>query len=189
VVWAGLGALSCAATGVVIDLENERCHAYEWHERAFRSAFESSAKSDSHEWEEASRAYRYGWECHDRPEYRGKAWCQVISDLQKGWIGGDWSDFEFLVRSAWERRASYHGPAIMPAFEGYQPSKAGEAFEETTPAYRFGRTLANDDRNLLSDWKAVEPEARKYWEAINEGTWEQYKGAIHHAWDKVRGKG
>ncbi len=64
----------------------------------------------------------------------------------------------------------------------------GISLEEFTPAYRYGHTLATDSRYGTGTWATVEPEARKHWEAKNEGTWEEFKEAVHHAWDKARGK-
>ena len=64
----------------------------------------------------------------------------------------------------------------------------GFSLEEFTPAYRYGHTLATDTRYSTGNWATVEPEARKHWEAKNEGTWEEFKEAVHHAWDKARGK-
>jgi len=91
-------------------------------------------------------------------------------------------------------------PAVVTdeGFETYRPKfekhfkshygKAGVTLEEFTPAYRFGHSLATDDRYRSGDWAAIEPEAKKYWESKNEGTWQEFKDAIHHAWDKARGK-
>lgn len=67
-------------------------------------------------------------------------------------------------------------------------AKSGVSLEEYTPAYRYGHTLASDSRYNTGDWASVEPEARRHWEEKNEGTWEEFKDAVHHAWDKVRGK-
>ena len=78
-----------------------------------------------------------------------------------------------------------------PTFEKHYKShfgKTGVTLEEFTPAYRFGHSLATDARYGSDDWKAVEPEARKHWESKNEGTWAEFKDAIHHAWDKARGQ-
>jgi uncharacterized protein (TIGR02271 family) len=63
----------------------------------------------------------------------------------------------------------------------------GLTFAEVRPAYRFGHSLANDPR-YQGGWAAVEPEARRHWEERNPGTWETFKDAVRHAWDKVRGK-
>ena len=91
-------------------------------------------------------------------------------------------------------------PAVVTdqGFETYRPtfekhfksnySKGGARLEEFTPAYRFGHTLAGDERYRSGDWATIEPEARKHWEAKNEGTWAEFKDAVHHAWDKARGK-
>jgi len=80
---------------------------------------------------------------------------------------------------------------FRPTFEKHYKSKYAKgdiSLEEFTPAYRFGHTLATDDRYRTGEWSAIEPEARKHWESKNEGTWEEFKDAIHHAWDKARGK-
>ena len=66
-------------------------------------------------------------------------------------------------------------------------ARAGGAYEDYTPAYRFGYDLAGDDR-YSGDWTIVEPEARKSWEKSHKGTWEQFKDAIHHGWEKVTGQ-
>ena len=78
-----------------------------------------------------------------------------------------------------------------PKFEKHFKSnygKTGVTLEEFTPAYRFGHALATDAHYRSGDWATLEPEARKHWEAKNEGTWAEFKDAIHHAWDKARGK-
>jgi len=80
---------------------------------------------------------------------------------------------------------------FRPTFEKHYKSHYGKgdvSLEEFTPAYRFGHSLATDERYRTGDWVTVEPEARKHWEAKNEGTWAEFKDAIHHAWDKARGK-
>lgn len=315
-VGAGIGAVAGSAAGGAVD--------YEAHEPELRKSFESSSAKGSRSWEQVSPAYRYGWESHDRPEYKGKAWSQVHSDLKKGWTGeGKWSDHEPHIKNAWERRATHHaqsgGEAVVPvveeelhvgkrkvekgavkvkstvtetpvetdihlheehvkvkrravdrpvsdadvsafqegtiemketaeeavvtkkarvveevviskegrdktqtvrdkvrktdveveevdtpavvtheSFETFRPvfqkhhkthyGKAGAAFDDYSPAYQFGHTLAVDKRYHGSDWTVIEPEARKHWERDHKGTWEEFKDAVHHAWDKARGR-
>jgi stress response protein YsnF len=305
-----------AAAGGAID--------YASHEDEFRTEYESSASGGSRRWEEVSPAYRYGWESHDRPEYRGKSWSEVSANLKKGYSGGDFAAHEPYIRNAWERRASYaqgagastvvpvveeeiqvgkrkvekggvkvsttvtetpveadvhlheervkvkrravdrpvtdadvqafqegtiemkesaeeavvskrvrvieevvlskeardttqkvrdkvrktdvdvhevDTPAVVtdqgfetfrPTFEKHFKSHYGKSgrvtLEEFTPAYRFGHSLGTDEHYRSGDWATIEPEARKHWESKNEGTWEEFKDAIHHAWDKARGK-
>jgi uncharacterized protein (TIGR02271 family) len=72
----------------------------------------------------------------------------------------------------------------------YQTSYAqlGGGFERYQPAYRYGYTLATDDRYRGRNWVEIEPEVHRAWESRNQGTWENFKDAIQYAWDKVRGK-
>ena len=80
---------------------------------------------------------------------------------------------------------------FRPTFEKHHKShyaKAGAAFAAYSPAYEFGHTLAGDSRYATGEWTTIEPQARKTWEAKHKGTWEEFKDAIHHAWDKARAK-
>ena len=79
-------------------------------------------------------------------------------------------------------------PTFEKHFKSHYGKSADVSLEEFTPAYRFGHTLATDAHYGSGDWATIEPEARKHWESKNEGTWQEFKDAIHHAWDKARGK-
>ena len=320
-VGAGIGAVTGSAAGGAV--------GYEAHEPELRGEYESSLKgkkgsTSAHSWEEVSPAYRYAWESYDRPEYKGKSYAQVSSDLKKGWTGsGSYADYEPHIKGAWEKRATQtidagdeavvpvveeelhvgkqkvekggvkvksrvtetpveadvhlheehvevrrravnrdvtgadvaafqegtielketaeravvskkakvveevvvskkgsdktqkvrdtvrktdveveeiDTPEVVteggfetfrPAFEKHHKShyaKAGSTFDEYSPAYSFGHTLAGDAKYRGSVWAIVEPQARKSWEARHEGAWEEFKDAIHHAWDKARAK-
>lgn len=65
---------------------------------------------------------------------------------------------------------------------------SGYTFEQYTPAYRYGYTLATNDQFRDYDWNRIESEARRNWEDRNPNTWEQFKDAIREAWDRVRGR-
>jgi hypothetical protein len=62
----------------------------------------------------------------------------------------------------------------------------GFSYEEYEPAYRFGSSWADDDRYRDSDWYAVEPEARRSWEARGRGRWEDARDAIRYGWERAR---
>ena len=55
-------------------------------------------------------------------------------------------------------------------------------------AYRYGTDLAGDTTFGPGDWTTVEPEARRYWEERNANTWDSFKDAVRHAWEKARQK-
>ncbi len=321
-VGAGIGAVAGSAAGGAVD--------YAAHEPELRREYESSLTkskkgSTTHSWDEVSPAYRYAWESHDQPEYKGKSYDQVSAHLKKNWTGtGSYADYEPHVKAAWERRASQQihegGEAVVPiveeelqvgkkkvekgavrvetsvtetpveadvhlheehvkvkrravdrpvtdadvaafqegtielkesaeeavvkkkarvveevvvskegsdktetvrdtvrktdvdvqkvattptvthesSFETFRPTfekhhkshyaKAGATFDQYSPAYEFGHTLAGDAQHRTAEWTTVEPQARKSWEAKHKGTWEEFKDAIHHAWDKARAK-
>jgi uncharacterized protein (TIGR02271 family) len=62
----------------------------------------------------------------------------------------------------------------------------GQAYERWAPAYRYGYDLASDRQYAGRDWAALEPEARRRWEAQQKGTWEEFNDTIRYAWEKVR---
>jgi uncharacterized protein (TIGR02271 family) len=64
----------------------------------------------------------------------------------------------------------------------------GQAYERWVPGYRYGYELASDPRYAGRDWTAIEPEARRGWEAQQKGTWEEFKDTVRYAWEKVRGR-
>jgi uncharacterized protein (TIGR02271 family) len=64
----------------------------------------------------------------------------------------------------------------------------GQPYERWSPGYRYGYELASDPRYAGRNWTALEPEARRDWEARHQGTWDEFKDTIRYAWDKVRGR-
>jgi uncharacterized protein (TIGR02271 family) len=64
----------------------------------------------------------------------------------------------------------------------------GQAYERWAPGYRYGYELASDPRYAGRDWTALEPEARRGWEAQQKGTWDEFKDTVRYAWEKVRGR-
>ncbi|WP_250479107.1 MULTISPECIES: hypothetical protein [unclassified Caballeronia] len=69
-------------------------------------------------------------------------------------------------------------------------SATGEPYEDYQGAYRYGATLGNDDRFRSRTWDdQMEYETRRDWESKHpEGdTWERFKAAIRHGWDRVTG--
>jgi len=67
-------------------------------------------------------------------------------------------------------------------------ASSGYTFDQYTPAYRYGYTLATTDRYSDYGWDRLEPEAKRYWEERNPNTWERFKDSIREAWDRVRGR-
>jgi uncharacterized protein (TIGR02271 family) len=64
----------------------------------------------------------------------------------------------------------------------------GLGYDECSPAYRFGHSLATHDTYRGGDWSSIEPDARRHWEQRNQGTWDRFKDTIRYAWDRSRGE-
>lgn len=65
----------------------------------------------------------------------------------------------------------------------------GGSYDDYAPAYRYGHNLASDPRYQGKDWSAIEPEAQRDWgQRYPEGTWERFKMAVQHGWERVTGK-
>ena len=78
-----------------------------------------------------------------------------------------------------------------PAFRSHYDTvfaSRGSPYEHWAPAYRYGYDIATDARYRDREWATVEPDARRDWEQRHTGTWEEFKEAIRHAWDQVRGR-
>jgi hypothetical protein len=70
-------------------------------------------------------------------------------------------------------------------------ASSDERYEDYVPAYRYGATIGRDARYRDRPWDDVEPEARRHWETTSPGgtpdTWERFKAAVRHGWDRVTG--
>jgi hypothetical protein len=68
-------------------------------------------------------------------------------------------------------------------------TREGARYDEYVPAYRYGATMGRDTRYHDRPWDDdVELEARHDWErAAPEGSWDRFKAAVRHGWERVTG--
>jgi hypothetical protein len=67
--------------------------------------------------------------------------------------------------------------------------RTGYGYDYYQPAYRYGYDLATDPRYRGYDWNQVAPEARRQYERSGlQGTWDDIKDAVQHAWEAVTGR-
>lgn len=74
----------------------------------------------------------------------------------------------------------------------YDEQYASEStrYEDYVPAYRYGATIARDVQYRDRPWDDVEADARLHWETTapdKADTWERFKLAVRHGWDRVTG--
>jgi len=65
---------------------------------------------------------------------------------------------------------------------------SGSTYEQYSPAYRYGYSLATNDQYRDYDWARLESEARRTWETDHPNTWDRFKDAIRDAWYAVTGR-
>jgi uncharacterized protein (TIGR02271 family) len=59
-------------------------------------------------------------------------------------------------------------------------------FETYEPAYRFGHELRTEPRYTTEEWPRIEADVRTTWEKRSPGTWDRFKDAIRHAWERAK---
>ena len=67
-------------------------------------------------------------------------------------------------------------------------SSLGGSYDDYAPAYRYGNEMRSSDQYKGRDWNDVESDLRTNWESRNAGgasTWEKFKAAVRHGWDKI----
>lgn len=69
-----------------------------------------------------------------------------------------------------------------------QYANSGYTWEDYSPAYRYGYTLATNPQYRDTDWNTIQSSARTQWEAEHPNTWERFKDSIRDAWDEIRGR-
>ena len=112
-------------------------------------------------YEDYGPAYRYGWESASRPEYHGRRFDDVESDLSRGWSNargtarGEWNEMRHATRDAFERVQNRMSPGVTRA-------------SETTAAAASTAGTKTD---------AV-------WDQV-KGNWHQFKGAIKAKWNDL----
>ncbi|MBA2663443.1 MAG: YsnF/AvaK domain-containing protein [Bradymonadaceae bacterium] len=62
------------------------------------------------------------------------------------------------------------------------------AYDDYAVGYRYGTMLSEDQRHKDKDWSGVETSARTQWEDRNKGTWDKFKDAVRHGYEKARDK-
>jgi uncharacterized membrane protein len=65
-------------------------------------------------------------------------------------------------------------------------AKSGYTYDQYRDHYRYGYDVANDPRSANRDWLSVEADLRHRWSEPTMGSWEQFRSAVRHAWDRAR---
>lgn len=104
-------------------------------------------------------------------------------------------EMESAASSTWPN-PTYRTGGGQGDFENYEPSFRSHfassvyhdhyPYEQFQPAYRYGYSLARDERYRGRTWEDIEPEAQRYWEEKEPGVWERFKNSVRYAWEEMK---
>jgi stress response protein YsnF len=66
-------------------------------------------------------------------------------------------------------------------------ARLGGTYQDYAPAYQYGHRQASDARYQGRRWEDVEPEIKSNWESEHRGTWDKFKAAVRHGWNRMTG--
>jgi len=104
---------------------------------------------------------------------------RIQGDENQAELGADW-------KAAWETEDNYW----EENFSSRPYALGADYYDRFRPAYRYGFESARHDAGR--SWDEAEPDLRTGWERDQQSTgspsaWEEIKGAVRDAWDRVTG--
>jgi hypothetical protein len=159
----------------------------------FRSDWQSNYASLGGNYDDYAPAYRYGSEA--RGKYRNSDWSDVENDLRSDWDsrygkGGPstWDKFKAAVRRGWDKMTpDTDRDSSWRSDWDRNYSSLGGSYDDYQPAYSYGAEARG--RYQGRNWDDVESNLRSDWDTRygkgGPSTWERFKAAVRHGWDKV----
>ena len=119
---------------------------------------------------------------------------------ESGWTGYNQGTEPYTANEINNERRRYYTEEydFEPEFADYDEDfrnhyestyyNRGYGYDYYLPAYYYGYSLASDQDLAGRSWAEIEPEARAEWEQDqdNEGTWDEVKDAVQHAWQEAK---
>lgn len=127
------------------------------------SGLHNAERKGENLWEETKEKAQEGW---DKTK---NAATNLGHDVRRDDESGKWGDSDQDFRSHYEQNYG----------------TTGRTYDYYAPAYNVGSDAAT--RYSGRQWDEVEPDIRRDFESHGTGAWEEFKAAVRHGWDKVRG--
>lgn len=177
-------------------------YGYERYQPAYRYGWESRNRYQGRNWNEVESDLRSDWQ-RNHPNDR---WEDFKDSVKTGWerfkegvsdtaqdVRQGARDTGRDVSRSYDRTTS----DMSRSFDTYDRDfrsdwersfrSSGFGYERYQPAYRYGYTLATENRYRGRDWNDIERDARRDWETRHPGdAWEDFKDAVQHAWRRVK---
>jgi hypothetical protein len=155
----------------------------------YRRDWSNKYASAGGDYEDFQPAYSYGAEMARNPQYTGRNWNDVESDLRDTWerrhpTDSNWDRFKAAIRMGWERMT---GDESHRSHWDSNYSTGGGSYDEYEPAYLYGSEMATSERYRGRTWDQSESDLRNEWQSRTPGdtSWERFKAAIKHGWDRI----
>ncbi|KGF82912.1 hypothetical protein IA69_04050 [Massilia sp. JS1662] len=195
---ARMGSSMQRDTGGSVSRGNVRVFAHgsgmsDTYDDDYRNDWNQNYASLGGTYDDYAPAYRFGNEMRRNEKYRDRDWSDIEHSLRSDWEtrnpgASTWDKFKAAVRRGWDK--------ITPDFDDddrYRShwndnySSLGGSYDDYAPAYRYGSDMRRDAKYRNRDWDDVESDLRTDWETRNPGTstWEKFKAAVRHGWDKI----
>jgi hypothetical protein len=164
----------------------------------YRKHWTSNYASSGASYDDYLPAYRYGSEMRDSDKYRGRDWSVVESELRSDWearygsgAASTWEKFKAAIRHGWDRMTGDTGDAYYRSDWNSKYATSGSSYDDYEPAYRYGTEMRDSDKYRGRDWSTAESDLRSDWDTryggTAESTWERFKAAVRHGWDRMTG--
>ena len=207
--WTGYDPNAAAWAKNDIEVDRQRYTSYldySAYSPAFREHHQTTYGASGRDYTQYDPAYRFGYTLAGDKRYDTyNTWDEMEADARNAWESGEnaaqgaWEEFKDAVRHGWEEvKDALDMEADYADFEtGYRQhyqttfGSSGRDYDWYSPAYRYGYTLAGDERwDEYETWEELEAEARRDWESrANDGlggTWDDFKDAIRRGWEDVK---
>jgi len=162
----------------------------------YRKHWSSTYATSGETYDDYAPAYNYGSDKARSENYRGRPWDDVESDLRSDWESRDlsgrstWEKFKDAVRSGWDRiTGDVDSDSEYRKHWNTNYASSGASYDDYEPAYRYGARMRGDARYMGRNWDDVESDLRSDWDtryaSSGASTWEQFKAAVRHGWDRM----
>jgi hypothetical protein len=160
-------------------------------------------------WQEHEPYYRYGYEMHNRPEYRGKRWNEVEPHFRRDWEGKyrdkPWDRASSSIRNAWEdfaeggeerrstgmrtssdRDTSFTGSRGSTSGTTFVPGSGGGDYPSSS-SRETGPTGFTGGQFGGGNWNDVSSRYHSRWQTRHAtkptGSWEEYEPYYRYGYE------
>jgi hypothetical protein len=172
---------------------------YQTYDETFRTHYNDTYRTTGRDYDSYQPAYRYGYNLAYDERYMDRDWDEIEPEARRDWEREHpdslWENVKDAIENAWNEVQNTFD--FEEDYQGYDEGfrthytqtygTTGRAWGDYEPAYRYGHSLAYDERYVERDWTEIEPDARREWETeYGQGTWENVKDAVQNAWNGVQ---